>query len=427
MFLLLIPYYLRRMFRRGGYLPMMRERFGWVECPRKRSGDRKRVWIQAVSVGELLAIGPLIQRLHSSQEWDVYVSTTTSTGYAMAKDTYRKDAAHVFAFPLDFWPFVRRAWLRVAPDLVILTEGEMWPEHLYQAKKRGIPSVLINARISDRTSARLKAMPFAVSMMHGSVSAIGAASIMDADRILALGIPRNRVRVTGNLKFDAVDGAKVSDEEIEVMCADAGWDMQDDHRVVIGASTWPGEEKLIIDAMCALRAEGLKLRLILVPRHGERRMEIGALLRSYDGLVWAFRSEGVRSAVPADVYVVDTVGELRRFLQMADVAVIGKSFPPHGQGQTPVESAALGIPIIYGPSMSNFRAVCLELEAAGGARKLKDGASLLPALRELLNDPESASRMSENARMVFERNRGSLDRTITLLDEMTQSLPHRNW
>ena len=179
--------------------------------------------------------------------------------------------------------------------------------------------------------------------------------------------------------------------------------------------------------MCALRAEGANLRLILVPRHGERRVEIGALLRSYDGLVWAFRSEGVRSAVPVDVYIVDTVGELRRFLQMADVAVIGKSFPPHGQGQTPVESAALGIPMIYGPSMSNFRAVCLELESAGGARKLKDGVSLLPALRELLNDPESASRMSEAARMVFERNRGSLDRTITLLDEMIQSLPHRNW
>ncbi|MBN2234393.1 MAG: 3-deoxy-D-manno-octulosonic acid transferase, partial [Opitutales bacterium] len=264
LFLLLIPYYLRRMFRRGGYLPMMRERFGWVEFPPKRSGDRKRVWIQAVSVGELLAIGPLIQRLRSSADWDVFVSTTTSTGYAMAKETYRKDAAHVFAFPLDFWPFVRRAWLRVAPDLVILTEGEMWPEHLHQAKKRGIPSVLINARISDRTSARLKAMPFGVSIMHGCVSAIGAASTMDADRILALGIPQNRVRVTGNLKFDAVDGAKVSDEEIEAMCADAGWNMQDDHRVVIGASTWSGEEKLIIDAMCALRSEGAKLRLILV-------------------------------------------------------------------------------------------------------------------------------------------------------------------
>lgn len=401
-------------------MPMMRERLGLVECPEKLAGARKRVWIQAVSVGELLAIGPVIRRLSSSGEWDVYLSTTTSTGYSMAKETYRDDAAHVFAFPLDFWPFVRRAWKRVSPDLVILTEGEMWPEHLHQARKRGIPSVLINARISDRTSGRLKRIPFVVSIMHGGVRAIGAASAMDADRIVSLGVARDRVRITGNLKFDAVDAARLPADELVTLGADAGWAIDDGCPVVIGASTWPGEEKLILDAMCALRSEGIGVRVILVPRHGERRAEISNLLGAYPELRWALRSGNRRPEHPLDVYVVDTVGELRKFLQLSDVAVIGKSFPPHGQGQTPVESAALGVPMIYGPSMSNFRAVCLELEAAGGAVKVKDEASLLPSLRALLSDPAKASVVSANARMVFEQNRGSLDRTISLLHDVTE-------
>ena len=404
-------------------MPMMRERLGLVECPEKPTGARKRAWIQAVSVGELLAIGPVIRRLSSSGEWDVYLSTTTSTGYSMAKETYRDDAAHVFAFPLDFWPFVRRAWRRVSPDLVILTEGEMWPEHLHQARKRGIPSVLINARISDRTSGRLKGIPFVVSIMHGGVRAIGAASALDADRIVRLGVPRNRIRVTGNLKFDAVDTSRVPEEELATLCGDAGWAIHDPCPVLIGASTWPGEEKLILDAMKALQSEGMRVRVILVPRHGERRLEIGNLLKSYPELRWAFRSENRRQEVPLDVYVVDTVGELRKFLQLSDVAVIGKSFPPHGQGQTPVESAALGVPMIYGPSMSNFRAVCLELEAAEGSVKVRDGESLLPALRELLSNPAKASAISENARGVFEQNRGSLDRTLALLHDVAEGSP----
>ncbi len=420
LFLAGLPFYLFRMLRRGGYGNMLAGRFGWYRIP-KHSPEKRRVWLQAVSVGEMLAIEGLLERLCSVPNLEVILSTTTSTGFKLAGEKYGSQVLAVIPFPLDFWPVVRGAWRRIQPDVCVITEAELWPEHLHEARRRGVPLILINARLSDKSFRRMKRAMALQPLFYHAVSHIAAASELDAERILELGYPAEQLSITGNLKFDVADGVSLSMEQRSKLL-DTLW--QDENPVptpftLIGASTWPGEERLLLDAVCTLSQQhGLAVRLILTPRHAERRAELRSLLQSYgDAFSWQFRSrpewksESAKQGCPV-VHVADTTGELKFLLQVADVAVIGRSFPPHTEGQTPIEAAALGIPVVYGPSLSNFRAICRALEAEGGACRILETASLSTTLAELLQDMDRRQALSQSARRVFERSRGSTERTF---------------
>lgn len=403
--LVLAPYYLWRMRRRGGYGAGFMQRFGADPGLPPKTPGRPRVWLQAVSVGEMLAVAPILEALRREGA-EVYLTTTTSTGRALARDRYAAFAAGMGYFPLDAWPCVAQAWRRIAPDLVILAEGERWPEHLHAAAARGVPVLNINARLSDRSFARLKKFRWAAALTFRGVTRLLAVSADDAERFIACGMPRERVAVTGNIKLD-VTIPRLADAERVQLRRDLG--LRDGDLVLLGSSTWPGEEGALVGALREARGAGLRCSLLIVPRHAERRAEIEAELAA-TGLRFHFRSRGAAPG-EVDVAVADTTGELRRLTQLADAVFVGKSLLPHTEGQTPVEAAALGKPILLGPGMGNFRPIARDLVARGAAREVADPAALAGAARELLADPAVRGALAVAAERWHRENAGAAART----------------
>jgi 3-deoxy-D-manno-octulosonic-acid transferase len=239
------------------------------------------------------------------------------------------------------------------------------------------------------------------------VTAFLAVSEEDAARFCTLGVARERVSVTGNLKLDvsiqALDAATRGRLQREL-------GLPEGEHVVLGSSTWPGEEAALLQAWQSLRRGGLRCRLLLVPRHEERRDEVEALLRDA-GVRYHLRSRGAAPA-EVEVAVADTTGELRALTQLADVVFVGKSLPPHHEGQTPVEAAALGRPLLLGPQMTNFRVLARELVAVGGAETVTDAVTLQRALDRLLRDPEERARRGAAAQRWQRASQGALARTV---------------
>lgn len=400
------PSQLSRMRRRGGYRAGFGERFGRGPALPPKTRGRPRVWLQAVSVGEMLAVGPILRAWHEAGV-EIYLTTTTSTGDQVARERYAAWVAGVGYFPIDWWPFVRRAWRRIDPDVVVLTEGERWPELLHTAAQAGVPVVSINARMSDRTYRRLRRLGgWAPRLMPGLVRVL-AASPEDGARFKALGLPPERVSVTGNIKLDVSvtesDRAACARYRVEL-------GLGAPTRVILGSSTWPGEEAALLAAWRAARTAGEDCRLLLVPRHAERREEIADLLRA-EGVRYHFRSRGPATG-EVEVAVADTTGELASLTPLAELVFVGKSLPPHHEGQTPVEAAALGRPVLFGPAMSNFRQIAAELRQAGAARAVRDEADLRAQVIHLLQHPVERAAMGEAGRAWHRANQGAGARTV---------------
>jgi len=407
------PFYLRRMLRRGGYRENFCHRFGaFTALPPKRPGVR-RVWLQAVSVGEVLAVGPMIEALAREPGVEVFLTTTTSTGYALAREKHGAQVLGVGYFPLDFLAFSARAWRHIGPDVAVLTEGERWPEHIAQAARRGVPLVVINARLSDRSFRRMQWVKASVAPLFGGLTRILAASEHDAGRFRALGFAPEKIMVTGNLKLDVVI-PRLGEVEKAELRRELG--LAEGARVLLGSSTWPGEEEALLAAQDAARQAGVAVALLIVPRHAERRDEIEALLKK-SGRSYHFRSRGARVG-QADVAVADTTGELRQLAQLADLVFCGKSLPPHTEGQTPVEAAALGKAILFGPGMANFRQIARELPACGGAQVVQNKAELAAVCTALLRDDAKRAAMAAAARAWQQANQGAMARTLEILREV---------
>lgn len=405
---LALPNYLRRALRRGGLREKLGQRFGGHPNLPAASPGAPRIWLQAVSVGEVLAIGPLLEALKQDGA-EVYLTTTTSTGYRVARDRYLDQVIGLGYFPVDWWPFSARAWRRIRPDLVILTEGERWPEHLFQAKQRGVPVIAINARLSDRSFRRLKFFGPAGRMLVGGVTRLLPSSSQDEARFLELGVPAASVTTTGNIKFD-VSIPRLDEAEKLKLRGELGLSAG---LVLLGSSTWPGEEEAMIAALRATRARGVECALVLVPRHAERRSELERLLGK-TGLRYHFRSRGTAPG-EVDVVVGDTTGELRKLTQLADVVFVGKSLPPHGEGQTPVEAAALGRAIILGPGMSNFRVIARELTESGAALRVTTAAELAATLAGLARDGARCETLARGAAAWHAKNVGAVGRTLAVV------------
>lgn len=407
-----LPYYFWRMVRRGGYGTGFSQRFGFFPSPGPKTSGRRRFWIQAVSVGEIEAIGPLLRQLRATGEAEIILTTTTSTGYRLAKERHADVADAIGLFPADLWPCSALAWRRIRPDVVILVEGELWPEHLAQARSRGVPAFLINGRISDRSFARHLRFRRLSRHVLGHFRRIAAGSEEDARRFLALGF---ETTLTGNIKFDVASDAPMPSDERARLRAELGFGTDPRTVVLLGSSTWKGEEALLLRAVRTARAVGHDVRLLLVPRHSERRVEVAAEV-SASGLGWHQRSSGGPTA-PAGtiVHLADTTGELRRLTRAADLAFCGKSLAPHEGGQTPVEAAAAGVAIVYGPRMSNFRDIARGLEQAGAALMAADEAGLAALLARLLADGSARTDMGRRGATWHQGNRGATERTLALL------------
>ena len=406
----LAPRYLRRMLKRGGYRLDFAHRFGRHPAIAKKPGAI-RVWVQAVSVGEMFAIGSILEALRRDGV-EVYLTTTTSTGYRLAHDRYRGVTIGIGYFPIDWWPFSARAWRRIDPDVVILTEGERWPEHLRQAARRGVRVLCINARLSDRSFARMKRFRPTARLMLDGVARWLPGSHEDEARFLELGVPRERITTTGNIKLD-VQITPLTGAECAQLRRELG--LRAGEPVLLGSSTWPGEEAALIAAWQGARTAGLQCSLLLVPRHAERRVEIERLIAA-TGVVGHFRSRG-KAAGEVDVAVADTTGELRKLTQLADLVFVGKSLPPHTEGQTPVEAAALEKPILFGPGMSNFRVIAQDLVARGAARVVATPEALARESEKLLRDPAQRQALATAAARWRRENAGAVARTLAVVRE----------
>lgn len=416
--LLAAPYYGWRMRKRGGYRTHFGQRFGATPAMRRKRPGVRRVWLQAVSVGEMLAIGPLLQAWKDDPTVEVYLTTTTSTGYALAADRYRAKrlVMNLAYFPVDFWYCSAKAWRAVEPDLIILTEGERWPEHMHQAAQRGVPVVAVNARLSDRSFRRMSYLGPVSQLLTRGLTRVLAASTGDAERYEKFGVPAERIEVTGNVKLDVVL-PELPDAEVARLRRELG---VGDARLLLGASTWPGEEEALLKAWKSIPAEA-GWKLLLVPRHAERRGEIDALLKSAGVSSW-LRSRGAApEGTTVDVAVADTTGELALLLALGEIVFVGKTLPPHTEGQTPVEAAARGKALILGPGTANFRTLASELDACGAAVRVANEAELASTVRALAEDFGRRQKIGAAGLSWHARSRGAADRTRAAVDKILRA------
>lgn len=411
-----LPYYAFRMWRRGGYRKSFENRFGVMsKVPPKRE-NVKRIWIQAVSVGELLAIIPLLKRLHADPDLEVILTTTTSTGLRLLEERMADFTVWHGVFPMDFWLCSSKAWKALQPDTVILMEGELWPEHIHQAQKRSVPVLLLNARLSDKSFKRHQSVRNLARSYFGKLSAILASSDTDRERFESLGwIPRERIISTGNLKFDVELEAGIDSEAREKFVGGLGFDSNNPF-ILLGSSTWPDEESALIEAYIGLREEFTDLRLLIVPRHAERKGELTEMVKNLPVKVH-FRSDSKQAPIGTEVYIADTTGELRMITGFADLVIIGKSFPPNVGGQTPVEAAAMGKAMLFGPDMSNFRDICRNLIRAGAAIRIESTEAIQDTLRSLLKSSGKRSQMGAAAADCINQSRGATERAVSHIKE----------
>lgn len=411
--LVLSPKYLLKMKRRGDYQGAMSMRLGIKVKDWPRTEGKRRVWIQAVSLGEMLVVEALLRRLAEDDRIELLLTTTTSTGYRLATEKYSGICDRICYFPLDFWPFSRKVWKRMRPDIAICAETELWPEHMQQAANAGVPMILINGRLSDRSFKYAQALNRIYRNHLKLIDRVLAISDEDADRFSRIGVSRHRISVTGNLKVDVSIDEILSIEDRQRTKTSLGFG---EGFVLLGSSTWPGEEEVLLSVFRKLRQQLSECRLLLVPRHAERRHEIRTMLeRAASDFNFGFKSENA-TFESLDVLVADTSGELRVLTQLSDLAFIGKSLPPHQEGQTPIECGLLGVPMVFGPGMNNFRSVRAGMLALGAAVQVQDADSLAVALESLACDKGSRLEMSRNQARWAANSKGALSRTVEAIE-----------
>lgn len=405
-----LPGLLAQALVRGRYRQGLGERLGRIPAEAWGLGPGRRpIWIHAVSVGEVLAATPLVRRLADSGRGPLLLSTVTETGNGVARDRLGAWAAGICFFPFDLPGPVGRALDAAAPRLVILTETEIWPNFLAACAARRIPVALVNGRISDRSFRRYRLVRRPLARALEAIGLFGMQTERDADRIRALGAPADRVRVLGNLKFDAGTGGAEAPDGARLRRI---LGIEDGRPVLVAGSTHRGEEAVILDAFRRLRAEVPDLFLVLGPRHPERATEVGVLLREC-GLPWRRRSEEPRW--PVDLLLLDTMGELSSLYALATVAFVGGSLVAVG-GHNILEPAAAGRPILFGPRMENFAEIAATFVAAGAAVQVGSAEEVAPALRDLLRRPERAEEMGVAAQALVARHRGATARTLAALE-----------
>ena len=404
------------------YLPraLWRRRFphrGWVmrlgRYPKallQRLGGRQTLWVHAVSVGEVLAVLPLVEALGRADPDDpIVLSTITPGGFEVASRRLGERASVVY-FPLDLSGCVARAFDQLRPRLLMLVESELWPTVIRTAHARGVPVAVVNGRISARTVRRYRWVgPWQTGMLR-RVDAFLMQSQEDADRLLRLGAPADHVQVVGSLKWDASLSARPTAEAIGALAARIGCNGR--QAVVVAGSTHRGEERVILDAFQHLCDTHPNLRLIIAPRHLERLTEVEALIRHAG--YRSVRLSALGQGAAWDVGVVDSFGQLPVYYGLATVVFIGGSLIPHG-GQNPLEAASLGKPVLFGPSMHNFSVISHQLLAHHAACQVSGPADLASLIGELLDQPQQAAEMGRRAQALTEQFQGATVRTLEAL------------
>lgn len=394
-----------RSIKSSGYRYRWAERFGHFPEPI----EQPSLWVHCVSVGETLAALPLIRRLQQQYpDLVLVVTTTTPTGSAQVRATLGDQVMHAY-MPYDLPGSVRRFLTRVRPHLVVILETELWPNLFAALSERRIPLVIVNARLSLRSTRGYARFAALTAQTLHQVSLIMAQSQQDAEHFLALGAAPRQVMVSGNIKFDMSRPASLDEQAMSLRNDwNAGSDTQ--RPVWIAASTHEGEDELVLDVLKRIKETLPRLLLVLVPRHPERFDRVATLCRD-QGLATVRRSQGQTCDIDTAVFIGDTMGELRLFYAAADIAFVGGSLVAAG-GHNILEPAMLGRPVIFGPHMFNFHEAAELLLAAGAAVQVANAAQLAGAVLRYAQDSALRLQAGEQGQRVVAANRGALDVTL---------------
>ncbi len=407
---LLLPYLLLRV-RKGSRLSRgLGERLGFLGTKRPGSGECP-IWFHASSVGEVSMTLPLI---HAVRErfpgYRLFVSTMTETAQEAAKRLLDSQTT-IFFLPLDFPSTVSRVLRGLTPRALFIAETEIWPNLLYQSRKRGIPVVLFNGRISDRSFETYRRFRFFFREVLQGVAAFGMQSDRDAERIVEIGAPQDRVAITGNIKFDR-PAPHIPEEVKRTIRNSLG--LGQERPVFVAGSTHGGEEEIILQAFKQLKRIEPSLVLILAPRHLERVGEIIAILEGGQSS-WIRKSQMPKQGFMGDVVLLDTMGELERIYSISTLVFVGKSLVPGG-GQNILEPAAFGKPVIFGPHMENFREIARAMKAEGGGIEVRNQEELIEQAQRLLRDRSYYARRSQAAIRAIQDNQGATQNTLLLFE-----------
>ncbi|WOJ97369.1 lipid IV(A) 3-deoxy-D-manno-octulosonic acid transferase [Congregibacter brevis] len=413
LFIVLQPFILLRMILRSRRAPAYRERlaerFGFFKPP---VVDRPGIWIHAVSLGETLAAGPLVERILTEYPGHrVIVTTTTPTGSAQVRRLFGDRVFHVYA-PWDTPGAVKRFLKRTRPRLLVLMETELWPNLLHYSQRSGCRILLANARLSARSAAGYAKVAGITRDMLDALDWVGVQNSADADRFMQLGMEAARLKVTGSVKFDIR-----LDEDTRTRIGDLRrqWGLSDRFAIVF-ASTHEGEDELALSAFAAFRKVKNNALLLLAPRHPERFEAVYELCKS-DGLRVSRRSQSETVDDSTDLVLLDSLGELSALFGVADLGVIGGSFIERG-GHNPLEAAAWGMPILCGPSMFNFEDITARLSEAGALQRCANESELVAQFERLSEYDNEKRRRGTAALEVLKNNQGALDALFQGLQDL---------
>jgi 3-deoxy-D-manno-octulosonic-acid transferase len=383
---------------------------GRTDC-RLPNTDSRRVWFHGVSVGEVHLLRGVIARFRARHpNTEVAVSSTTEAGFTEARRCFAD--AIVIRWPLDFTWAVQRALREIRPDVVVLAESEWWPNFLLAAKRMRIPVIAVNVRMSPRSLARYRFCRSIVQRWFGLVSKFTVQTHEYATRLEELGVPAERIAVTGSVKYDGAKSDRNNPKTIELRRT---LNVAANELVWIAGSTQAPEEEIVLAIYRRLRTEFPSLRLILVPRQLERFDEVAEMLQS-SGMPYVRRSDVALACAAGSVVLVDTIGELGAVWGLADVAFVGGSLDGKRGGQNMIEPAAYGAAVVFGPHAWNFRDTVRRLVAADAAIEVADAQDLESTVRRLLSDASERRRLGENARRLVLEQQGATERTLNLLD-----------
>ncbi len=403
----MLPSFLLRMKRRGGYRARMGDRFGRYPSP--FTFPPSPIWIHAVSVGEVAVAGQLMRAMRAKDPSVRFVfSTTSSTGWRQAEGQVGPGDTLIYN-PLDFGGCVRRALDAVKPRAIILTESEIWPNFIRAAKKRGIPLFLINARVSDRSAPRYRKLRWFFGEVLRCFTKIFAQSDLDAKRLVDAGADPATVSVTGSFKFDVAKRNPPKEEELRAWIGGG--------ELLLGGSTWPGEDEALLRIYAELAKTRPDVKLVIAPRHFEKADAVEANIRKAGfGCIRRSRGETCPSSSSPlstlnsqPVYLCDTTGEMMGLFGIATVAFVGKSLCEHGS-QNMIEPCLCGVPTLVGPYTENFRPVMSDLLAADAILQVQDEESLKREILRLFGDPAARAALGARANAAVERRRGVVDR-----------------
>ncbi len=420
-YLLMAPGFLLRMARRGGYRRHFRQRLGqYGELTRTRmagnSGGDRPIWIHAVSVGEVYVAWQMMHALRVKQPGTRFVlSTTSSTGWREAEKRIRQEDILIYN-PLDFPFCVRRALDAIQPRALILTESEIWPNLIRACDWRGVPVFLINGRVSDRSAPRYRMLRGWFGPVLRLFRRQLVQSELDRQRLLDAGADPDRVQVMGSVKFDVSH----RDSERERAAAELlrRLDMGEGCTILLGGSTWPGEEAILLDIYKKLLPQHPALRLVLIPRHFERADAAAAAISSagFTCVRKSLLNEGVPPPATGSqaVLLVNTTGEMMGFYAQAGLVFVGKSLCAHG-GQNMIEPCLCGKATLVGPHTENFRPVMTELLGVQAIVQVPDAAALEREITALLADPPRRESLGARAAAAVQQRRGVIGRCADLL------------